>query len=238
MPGLLSYYKLVKKERKNFPNASIFNMLKYYKPWVASMKADKNIIHELPWMTFGAIEFLKQTATPGMKVFEYGSGSSTIFWAPRVKEVYSVEHDEQWSKNVSAQMKQRNYSNVHLFLIQPEKRHTNNTVDVADPYAYGTDDDTWRDYSFEKYVRKIEEYADGYFDFVIVDGRARPSCIAAAVKKVKTGGYLLVDNSERAYYFTQTKKLLPERQWQRQDFFGPVPGLTHFHQTSVFKKLV
>jgi predicted O-methyltransferase YrrM len=31
-----------------------------------------------------------------MKVFEYGAGASTLWWAQRVSEVLSCEHDPQW----------------------------------------------------------------------------------------------------------------------------------------------
>ena len=54
----------------------------------------------LPWITYPAIEFIKRRIQPSMSVFEYGSGGSTIWWANRVREVISVEHDRDWFEKV------------------------------------------------------------------------------------------------------------------------------------------
>jgi hypothetical protein len=50
----------------------------------------------LPWYTYPAIEYLKQLDFSEKNVFEYGAGSSTLFWAAHAKAVYSVENDWQW----------------------------------------------------------------------------------------------------------------------------------------------
>ena len=53
---------------------------------------------DLPWWTFAAIEetdkFLK--SRQDAKVFEYGSGASTIWLARRAAIVVSIEQDEGW----------------------------------------------------------------------------------------------------------------------------------------------
>lgn len=64
----------------------------------ASVDIDGN---PLPWITYPAIEFLKRRITPEMSVFEYGSGGSTLWWAARVNEVISVEHDKEWYKKMA-----------------------------------------------------------------------------------------------------------------------------------------
>lgn len=74
-------------------------------------------------------------------------------------------------------------------------------VDVADPTSYRSGAGDYLNYSFKKYVKSIDEYPDGYFDLILVDGRARPSCILHSIPKLKSGGLLVVDNAERSYYF-------------------------------------
>lgn len=64
----------------------------------SSVDADGNPI---PWITYPAIEFLSRRVTKGMVVFEYGCGGSTLWWASRVKEVYSVEHDSSWYAKIA-----------------------------------------------------------------------------------------------------------------------------------------
>jgi hypothetical protein len=236
MASFIRYLKTIRKESKRFPGkVSFFECLKYYKSWAMSFH-QKNGWEEMPWMTFGVIDFLKNVVIQEMRVFEYGSGSSTLFWAKRAGKVYSVEHDSLWSKNVKEELTKQNIQNVELFLILPEKQTDTVKADPSDPYEYSTEDETLKDYTFEKYVKKIEEYPDEYFDFVIVDGRSRPSCIAASISKVKTGGYLLLDNSEREYYLSKTIEFLPLEKWVRKDFCGPIPSSLHFSQTSIFKK--
>ncbi|MCA9907704.1 MAG: hypothetical protein KC519_03580, partial [Anaerolineae bacterium] len=56
-----------------------------------------------PWLGFDAIDYLAARISPGWRVFEYGSGGSTLFWLKSGAEVVSIEHDADWY----AQMQQR-----------------------------------------------------------------------------------------------------------------------------------
>ena len=85
MGKLSTYLRFIKNEKKKFSNTSFWGLLKYYKPWTESVSEKHNNNNELPWITFGAIDFLKQKTVKGMMVFEYGSGSSTLFWAKRIR---------------------------------------------------------------------------------------------------------------------------------------------------------
>jgi hypothetical protein len=50
----------------------------------------------LPWFTYASILFLEERIRPDMRVFEYGSGNSTLWWSRRVSSVVSCEHDPKW----------------------------------------------------------------------------------------------------------------------------------------------
>lgn len=54
----------------------------------------------LPLLTYGMIDLLVERLEPSIRVFEYGSGSSTRFFAQRVNSVISVEHDPAWVTTV------------------------------------------------------------------------------------------------------------------------------------------
>lgn len=54
----------------------------------------------LPWITYPAIEFIQRRINKRMKVFEFGSGGSTLWWADRVSEIISIEHDRNWYRNI------------------------------------------------------------------------------------------------------------------------------------------
>src|SRR5881392_3049736 len=50
----------------------------------------------IPWITYPALRFLEPRIRKSFKVFEFGSGLSTLWWAKRVSKVVSVEHDKDW----------------------------------------------------------------------------------------------------------------------------------------------
>lgn len=238
MKYFIKYLKTINQEHRKTPNQfSKIQTLSYYFKWKNTIKSNGGALaDELPWMNFLAIDFLEKIAHKKMKVFEYGSGGSTLFWARRVQEVYSVEHDPTWVKDVAEQLKRKKIQNVQLMQVAPQKENYFQSKIISNPYDYISDDYSFHGYHFEEYVKTIDQYPDNYFDVVVVDGRARPSCLLNARRKVKSNGYLLIDNTERTYYFEKTLPTLLAEKWEQQDFYGPVPYLDHFCQTTVFKK--
>ncbi len=57
-----------------------------------------------PWFTYPAIEFLETLDLSRCSVFEFGAGSSTLYWAKRVARVVSVEKDRQWYGKLTKQL--------------------------------------------------------------------------------------------------------------------------------------
>jgi predicted O-methyltransferase YrrM len=56
-----------------------------------------------PWLTFSAIRYL-QGLISGRRVFEFGSGMSTLWFAERCREVVSVESNPTWYEATSRKM--------------------------------------------------------------------------------------------------------------------------------------
>ena len=50
----------------------------------------------IPWYTYPAIEYLSQFDYSDKKVFEFGCGYSSPFWAERAAEVVSIEDNPIW----------------------------------------------------------------------------------------------------------------------------------------------
>lgn len=50
----------------------------------------------IPWYTYSFIKFLEPRLKKDFKVFEYGSGNSTFWYAERVGYLKCVEHDKKW----------------------------------------------------------------------------------------------------------------------------------------------
>ena len=50
----------------------------------------------IPWYTYPAIEYLAQFDYSDKKIFEYGCGNSSLFWAARAESVTSIEDNPEW----------------------------------------------------------------------------------------------------------------------------------------------
>lgn len=55
----------------------------------------------IPWYTYCAIHFLEGRLQSGMRVFEYGCGNSTLWYAERVACVDSVDNDAEWAGKIN-----------------------------------------------------------------------------------------------------------------------------------------
>jgi len=169
-----------------------------------------------------------------MKIFEYGSGGSTLFWLNLGAECVSVEHNPDWYELMRPHF--ADMDRIDYRLVLPEPSENKEAQDIADPNLYLSDDVTFSECNFRKYVCQIDLFPDNIFDIVLVDGRARPSCIKHASKKVKIGGLIVLDNSDREYYLRMTANLLQD--FDRRIFQGVAPGVTWFTETSIFIRRV
>jgi SAM-dependent methyltransferase len=162
---------------------------------------------ELPWLPYAAIDFLGQFLQPDMTVCEYGSGGSTLFFARRVKSVYSIEDNPKWFELVSGRIKQLGIANVTLKLCP---------FDFKNPVGFENSD----------YLNAIP---DERFDVIVVDGseewnHVRQVCFARAESRVKTGGLILVDDSWRYPSLRTNNRAKKHRTFQS---VGPGrPGVT------------
>lgn len=126
----------------------------------------------LPWLPFQLIDELAQTVRPGTKVFEYGGGGSTLWLLDRGAYVVTVEHDPGWAEHLRSSVTSSRWT-----LLEPGEAN-----------------------AYESYVSAIDIYDDDSFDVVVVDGRERARCVAAARTKVRPGGILIVDDADRERY--------------------------------------
>jgi hypothetical protein len=58
----------------------------------------------VPWITYGAIEFLDRRLRRELSVFEFGTGASTWWWADRVARLVSCEHDPAWGARLRGRL--------------------------------------------------------------------------------------------------------------------------------------
>lgn len=155
-----------------------------------------------PWYAPGAKEWLEERIEPGWEAFEWGSGGSTLWLAGLCAKVVSVEHDGEWFQKVSSMVRPAD----EVLLVVP--RDGEACGDVADPACYRSSclPGDWRLYASEVDLREP--------DVVLVDGRARASCVAHAV--ARRPKIIVLDNAERPWYLEKAGKLLDD--WKRTDF--------------------
>lgn len=203
---------------------------RYLWPWFQSiMPGHYPLTDERPWITFKAISWLEEYLKPEMRVFEYGSGGSTVFFARRVKEVHAVEHEEMYFDMVRQALVSKGLKNCGYQLQLPRALNQANveySLTSCTSLMEG-----WRDCDFSEYVQSIDHFPDGCFDLVVVDGRSRISCLNRALRKVRRGGWIMLDNSERGQY-EPGRKLLSS--YRKHDFFGLVPSNLDLYQTSAW----
>ena len=75
--------------------------------WLRSQHPAANALDDgRPWVAFSAIRFLEQVIGPQSRVFEYGSGGSTLFFSRRARQAVSVEHQSDWYARVAAALQE------------------------------------------------------------------------------------------------------------------------------------
>jgi predicted O-methyltransferase YrrM len=122
-----------------------------------------------PWLTYGAIIALEHIVNKDMKVLEFGSGGSTIFWARNCKSVKSFDTDPEWVTKVKKTAEIQKLKNVEVILATQEET-----------------------------ITAVNKEPDNYYDLVLVDSTHRHNrrllFANASIPKLKQGGWLVADN--------------------------------------------
>jgi len=170
-----------------------------------------------PWLSPTSILFFKKYLKSDMVGAEFGSGSSTLFFAPRISKLYSVEHNEEWHELIQEKLKTSNLTNVdYRFVLQNDKADfKNDTFELEDVGNF----EVRRDYV--NYFRALNDIKDHSLDFAIVDGRARTECCHEILPKIKKNGILILDNSERDRYNPVFEKM------KNKSMYETTNGLTN-----------
>jgi predicted O-methyltransferase YrrM len=169
---------------------------------------------ELPWISYGAIDFLDGYLKPDMTVYEYGSGGSTLFFASRVARVTSIEHDPLWYSLVQTKLQANSVTNVNLQLVECDLSQT-------------------PDFENSPYVQSLR---DTEADVILIDGledqskyNRRPICFALAETQIKQGGIIIIDDSWRYTHLRQKNSAV-----RVQVFESPGPARTGITSTDVY----
>lgn len=176
--------------------------LEYHARWGVSsilyFRLFRRMFPDKPFYAPKAIRKLDAALTRNSRVFEWGSGASTIWFANRVSELVSIEHDLDWVTRGRNRLENSSAMSARLVHVPTE--------DDTD-YDWATD---WEHYhvlgraprrpGFRKYMSAIDDYPDSYFDCIAIDGRERMGCLVHAIPKLSDEGILVIDDTARANY--------------------------------------
>ncbi|MGB3614085.1 MAG: hypothetical protein WBA10_09850 [Elainellaceae cyanobacterium] len=211
--------------------------------WVESLQAKLPIDangNPLPWWTYSAIEFVSTLARPDFRVFEYGGGQSTLWWASQIARVTTIDHDQEWVDKVAPSL----VSPHEILCVPAESAYSAQAEPLCDAYfqrsprcEFPYDDARVKrrglnDTDFVGYVDAINHYPE-QFDCIVIDGMARRLCAYFAVEKLKDDGIIIFDNSNRSDYLEGYQYLTRSGFFQIR-LWGTVAGATFPSCTSIF----
>ena len=175
---------------------------------------------DVPWWTYDAIDdvdaWLSARPRP-VRVFEWGSGASTIWLARRADEVHSVEHHRGFGEHLAPSLSA--FPNVSFRIVEP--------VAIPEPVVPSAKEGN-AGLDFAAYVDAIDEL-DGVFDLIVIDGRAREACLQRAVGRLAHDGVIVFDNTRRRRY----RGAIETVSMSERRFAGLTPTLPYPDQTSV-----
>jgi SAM-dependent methyltransferase len=146
-----------------------------------------------PWIAPPATRWLRRRLDPSWDALELGAGNSTVWLARRVGTLISVESDAAWAERVREEVERARIDGWRL-----------ERVPIAEMPAF------------------VATLPDRSLDLILVDhtdipGTTRADSIEAAREKVRPGGILVLDDSDRARYRPVDELLAA---WERRRFAG------------------
>ena len=137
-------------------------------------------------MTTKEIDLFKNYVSKASSYFEYGCGGSTVLANsyPNIKSMVSVDSCLEWIIKTKEQMSDNKKVNFHY-------------IDINGNCAgWGAPMDNSKMSDWVKYPNSILDQKEN-FDLVLVDGRFRIACCAAAAMKMSKDSFLLLHDCER-----------------------------------------
>jgi hypothetical protein len=195
----------------------------------------------VPYITYPAYRQLERLIRPGSRVFEYGCGASSLWWASRAAEVISVEHDAAWAARVT-ESAPANLTILTRVMDEPcsEERQAAAAGFFADPPELPVSPNHEHNImhgllnvEFTAYATEITAYEPASFDLIMVDGMARALTAWLAARYVKPDGIIVFDNTDR-WQYNGAYRMLAAAGFRRIDYYGPGPINRQEWCTSLF----
>ena len=80
-----------------------------------------------PWLTFAAIDFIRERLKKGLKILEWGSGSSSLWFDQYGCLVTAIDHNAYWA-NIIKGMKSEN---IHVMVKKEQSNYVKPEIDFS-----------------------------------------------------------------------------------------------------------
>ena len=147
---------------------------------------------EIPFMDVNEIKAMLaclKLYPNSITALEWGSGNSTLYFSSFLQagsHWHALEHNQEWSGIVQRRIHESQRQDVSLHTVP------NNTA-----FNDGVDDGDFS--SFYDYVLHPLDL-NCFFDFILVDGRARVDCMRLGWKLLKDDGIMVLHDAQRQEY--------------------------------------
>jgi hypothetical protein len=138
----------------------------------------------------------------------------------------------EWGSGMSTIWYEKHFREVHAVEDDPAWHHTIlRRLQSAKVYLLDGDE----------YIAKINSFPEGYFDMVVIDGRARHRCFIEVGKRLKPNGILVIDNSDKDRTTHGDLWLIDQDLEAAQDYFeiqrftGWSPGNFFAQETTIVR---
>lgn len=179
-----------------------------------------------PWWNSGAISYLARSLRPGDRVWEWGSGASTVWLVRHRAKVTSIENEPEWAEEVQTRCPG---SDIRLI---PGRDAGECQAEQEREY------EVFRNLYYDDYLAAIDLEPEESLDVVIVDGCCRIECVRRAVPKVRQGGLIVLDDTERPYLTDQLRHCEEVHGWEtvRKSGFKRWPLAAGLTETTFLRK--
>ena len=161
----------------------------------------------IPWMTYPAIAFLDNYLSKDHDIFEFGCGASTLFFSQRAQSVTGLETNARWLDITQKMLEEKQVNNVEITLMEDGLDNPNYEI--------------------------LPQESGKKFDLIIVDSLKRFACAKNAIKALKEGGRIILDDSQRKGY-RKIFEFFAENGFKIQHFEGIAPGQVKPKNTTFF----
>ncbi len=198
----------------------------------------------IPWFSYSAIDYLKNKLQKNFKIFEYGCGSSSLFFSQYCQKVTSLETNQIWfqvlcekitkdydfikkspltTSSITSSNQQTKFEETPLNL--PKEKFIKNVNELKIILM----DNGLENPNYQNYVNLFKEK----FDIILIDSLKRYQCAINAINALNHGGIIILDDSQRSNY-QKIFDFFKNNNFQKIDFLGIAPGQLSIKNTTIF----